>query len=167
MQNYIVINSSKLTDNKWLSSFLSNLNYAWQTVCKTGPIWRIHNSPQERRTNMTWNQKTESPRQTSKRPFSTYNWVYLLGSYWYIALTLAIKLYDISLTIFKNGFRLGNSALIKMSSYQYRKSQRWLDRLISTMGFPILVRWHLYIESGPCYFQYFLKSTQQDNRDVS
>ena len=23
------------------------------------------------------------------------------------------------------------------------------DRLISTMGFPILVRWHLYIESGP------------------
>ena len=122
MQNYIVINSSKLTDNKWLSSFLSNLNYAWQTVCKTGPIWRIHDSPQERRTNMTWNQKTESPRQTSKRPFSTYNWVYLLGSYWYIALTLAIKLYDISLTIFKNGFRLGNRALIKMSSYQYRKS---------------------------------------------
>ena len=27
------------------------------------------------------------------------------------------------------------------------------DRLISTMGFPILVRWHIYIESGPrsCY----------------
>ena len=25
------------------------------------------------------------------------------------------------------------------------------DRLISTRGFPILVRWHLYIESGPCY----------------
>ena len=33
---------------------------------------------------------------------------------------------------------------------------RWsYDRLISTMGFPILVTWHLYIESGPrapcCY----------------
>ena len=28
--------------------------------------------------------------------------------------------------------------------------RRSYDRLISTMGFPILVRWHLYIESGPC-----------------
>ena len=27
--------------------------------------------------------------------------------------------------------------------------RRSYDRLISTMGFPILVRWHLYIESGP------------------
>ena len=27
--------------------------------------------------------------------------------------------------------------------------RRFYDRLISTMGFPILVRWHLYIESGP------------------
>ena len=36
-----------------------------------------------------------------------------------------------------------------MSSYQYRKTHCG-DRLISTMGFPILVRWHLYIESGPC-----------------
>ena len=26
-----------------------------------------------------------------------------------------------------------------------------LDRLISTMGFPILVRWHLYIEPGPWF----------------
>ena len=26
---------------------------------------------------------------------------------------------------------------------------RSYDRLISTMGFPILVRWHLYIDSGP------------------
>ena len=27
---------------------------------------------------------------------------------------------------------------------------RWLlDGLISTVGFPILLRWHLYIESGP------------------
>ena len=30
--------------------------------------------------------------------------------------------------------------------------RRSYDRLISTMGFPILVRWHLYIESGPCKF---------------
>ena len=31
--------------------------------------------------------------------------------------------------------------------------RRSYDRLISIMGFPILVRWHLYIESGPwrCY----------------
>ena len=27
--------------------------------------------------------------------------------------------------------------------------RRSYDRLISTMGFPILVRWHLYIKSGP------------------
>ena len=27
--------------------------------------------------------------------------------------------------------------------------RRSYDRLISTMGYPILVRWHLYIESGP------------------
>ena len=30
--------------------------------------------------------------------------------------------------------------------------RRSLDRLISTMGFPILVRWHLYIESVPVVF---------------
>ena len=29
--------------------------------------------------------------------------------------------------------------------------RRSYDRLISTMGFPILVRWHLYIESGPSW----------------
>ena len=29
--------------------------------------------------------------------------------------------------------------------------RRSYDRLISTMGFPILVRWHLYIESGPWF----------------
>ena len=28
--------------------------------------------------------------------------------------------------------------------------RRSYDRLISTMGFPKLVRWHLYVESGPC-----------------
>ena len=41
---------------------------------------------------------------------------------------------------------------IKMSSYQYRKShcgdKKIYSRLISTMGFPILIR-HVYIESGP------------------
>ena len=32
--------------------------------------------------------------------------------------------------------------------------RRSYNRLISTMGFPILVRWHLYIESGPwCFVQ--------------
>ena len=40
-----------------------------------------------------------------------------------------------------------------MSSYRYRKShleiRRPYNRIISTMGFPIQVRRHLYIESGP------------------
>ena len=31
--------------------------------------------------------------------------------------------------------------------------KRSYDRLISTIGFPILARWHLYIESGPCLLQ--------------
>ena len=31
--------------------------------------------------------------------------------------------------------------------------RRSYDRLISTMGFPKLVRWHLYIESGPRWFE--------------
>ena len=39
---------------------------------------------------------------------------------------------------------------IKLTSYQYRKSH-FGDNLISTMGFPILVRWQLYIESGPWF----------------
>ena len=30
--------------------------------------------------------------------------------------------------------------------------RRSYDRLISTMRFPTLVRWHVYIESGPCIF---------------
>ena len=42
---------------------------------------------------------------------------------------------------------------IKMSSYQYRKPiveiRRSYNRLISPIGFPIPVRRHLYIESGP------------------
>ena len=39
---------------------------------------------------------------------------------------------------------------IKMSAYQYRKSHcRHKTILRPSMGFPILVRWHLYIESGP------------------
>ena len=40
-----------------------------------------------------------------------------------------------------------------MLSYQYRKShcgyRRSYERLISTTRFPILVRWHLYIDPGP------------------
>ena len=32
--------------------------------------------------------------------------------------------------------------------------RRSYDRLISTMGFPILARWHLYIEPGPCSLQF-------------
>ena len=36
--------------------------------------------------------------------------------------------------------------------------RRSYDRLISTMGFPILVRLHLYIESGPCFFVFRLLS---------
>ena len=47
-----------------------------------------------------------------------------------------------------------------MSYYQYRKShveiRRSYDRLISTMGFPILVRRHLYIESRPWSLYFFL-----------
>ena len=31
--------------------------------------------------------------------------------------------------------------------------RRSYDRLISTIGFPILARWHLYIASGPCLLQ--------------
>ena len=34
--------------------------------------------------------------------------------------------------------------------------RRSYDRLIATMGFPILIRWHLYIESGPCGFWDFI-----------
>ena len=45
---------------------------------------------------------------------------------------------------------------IKMSYYQFTSignpivEIRWSYDLIPTMGFPILVRWHLYIESEPC-----------------
>ena len=38
--------------------------------------------------------------------------------------------------------------------------RRSYDRLISTMGFPILVRRHLYIESGPRVFIYGWASSQ-------
>ena len=31
--------------------------------------------------------------------------------------------------------------------------RRSYERLTSTMGFPILVRWHLFIESGPWHFE--------------
>ena len=50
---------------------------------------------------------------------------------------------------------------IKMPSYQYREShleiRRSYDRLISTMGFPILVKWHLYIGSGS-WFQHRMRA---------
>ena len=35
------------------------------------------------------------------------------------------------------------------------KSKWSYDHLISTMGFPILVRWYLYIESGPWFFTHW------------
>ena len=40
---------------------------------------------------------------------------------------------------------------INMSSYQHRKSHCGDKTILrpSTMGFPILIRWHLYIETGP------------------
>ena len=43
--------------------------------------------------------------------------------------------------------------------------RRSYDRLISTIGFPILIRWHLYIESGPrfldwCYILLWKKTFQ-------
>ena len=58
--------------------------------------------------------------------------------------------YKLILLLYQERFQSGPRFNIKMSSYQYRKSH--YDRLISTMGFPILVRWHLHIESGPCVF---------------
>ena len=45
---------------------------------------------------------------------------------------------------------------IKMS-YRHWKSHCW-DQLIFTMGFPILVRWHLYIESGPSLYHCSISS---------
>ena len=38
------------------------------------------------------------------------------------------------------------------------------DRLISTMGFPIPVRCHLYIESGPRSIQFFLSHNRCSNQ---
>ena len=44
------------------------------------------------------------------------------------------------------------------------------NRLISTMGFPVLVRWHLYIESGPWFkleavmqWSFSMKTTSKDD----
>ena len=48
--------------------------------------------------------------------------------------------------------RSGNWFNIKVPSYLIENPimEIWsYDRLISTMGFPLLVRWQLYIESGP------------------
>ena len=43
--------------------------------------------------------------------------------------------------------------------------RRSYDRLISTMGFPILVRWHLYIESAPWSLFHCYKQVQRQNRN--
>ena len=59
---------------------------------------------------------------------------------------------------------------IKMSSYQFRKShcgdktvvRLFKVSLISTVGFPILVRWHLYIDSAPRVF--FIQSRRIDHK---
>ena len=52
------------------------------------------------------------------------------------------------------GWESGGWFNIKMPSYQDRKSivgmRRSYDCLTSTIWFTILVRWNLYIESGPC-----------------
>ena len=45
--------------------------------------------------------------------------------------------------------------------------RRSYDRLISTMGFPILVRWHLYIESGPWVLHFILHCTPNDKSVVT
>ena len=53
-----------------------------------------------------------------------------------------------------------NEYTTKISRYRHLTSiwnpileiRRSYDRLISTLGFPLLVRWHLYIESGSCTF---------------
>ena len=59
--------------------------------------------------------------------------------------------YDVTVIELKSGPWFN----IKMTSYQCRKShcgdKRSYDRLISTIWFPILVRWHLYIDSEPCF----------------
>ena len=64
-----------------------------------------------------------------------------------------IQLYTIicSLLVFPYRQCPGPWFNIKMTSYQYRKSDCG-DKtvVISIMRFPILVRCHLYIESGPC-----------------
>ena len=41
--------------------------------------------------------------------------------------------------------------------------RRSYDRLISTMGFPILVRRHLYIEAGPCVLCCFGKTLPESH----
>ena len=38
------------------------------------------------------------------------------------------------------------------------KIRQSYNHLISTMGFPILIRWHLYIESGPRYFLWHISN---------
>ena len=45
--------------------------------------------------------------------------------------------------------------------------RRSYDRLISTIGFPILVRWHLYIEQGPSHMKACLQSITWESIFVS
>ena len=45
--------------------------------------------------------------------------------------------------------------------------RRSYDRLISTMGFPILVWWHLYIESGPWFPSFFWQAINSYDKSQS
>ena len=45
--------------------------------------------------------------------------------------------------------------------------RRSYDCLISTMGFPILVRWHLYIESVPWSLWYTKMTNKRSNSDIA
>ena len=54
---------------------------------------------------------------------------------------------------------------VEMPSYQYRKfhcGDRWsYHHLFSTMGFPILVRWHHFIESGPRLLRHYISNKKK------
>ena len=57
---------------------------------------------------------------------------------------------------------------IKMSSYENKKphcgDKTIKDHLITTMRFPILVRWHLYIEAGPWSLIFHHCNNRADSR---
>ena len=52
-------------------------------------------------------------------------------------------------------------AILESHSVSCRWFQITYDRLISTMGFPIRVRWNLYIESGPSTRENSITRTKQ------